>query len=216
MVLEPRVELLIATHNAGKIRELQQSLLELPIRLRYLDEFPEVATVEEIGKTYEENATLKAVGYSRQTGLYALADDSGLEVEALGGGPGVFSARFGGESASDQDRTQKLLRELLPYQDRDRTARFVCCMALGAWQSNLSEPRAYIPRVLNIAEGKCDGMIAPESRGGGGFGYDPVFIPRGFKKTFGELSADVKAGLSHRGKALAATRTFLTQFLKST
>lgn len=210
------MELLIATHNTGKIRELQQALRDLPIALRYLVEFPEIATIDETGQTYEANAVLKALGYARQTGLCALGDDSGLEVDALGGMPGVLSARFGGEKVSDQDRTQKLLRELTPYQDRERTARFVCCMAFAGWQPSDAVPRTSPPRVFNIAEGTCEGVIALEPRGVGGFGYDPIFIPHGYDETFGELSNVVKASLSHRAKALTATRMFLSQFLKAT
>lgn len=210
------LELLIASHNVGKIRELQQALRELPITLRYLSEFPEIAIIDETGQTYEENAILKALGYAEQTGICALGDDSGLEVDALGGKPGVLSARFGGENASDQARTLKLLRELLPHGDRERTARFVCCMAFAGWQSRGSEPRTNSPRLLNVSEGHCEGMIALEQRGTGGFGYDPIFIPRGYEETFGELSKDVKATLSHRAKALAATRMFLSQFLNAT
>ena len=210
------LELLIATHNAGKTRELQQALRSLPITLRYLAEFPEIATIDETGQTYEENAILKALGYAEQTGICALGDDSGLEVDALGGKPGVLSARFGGEDASDQDRTKKLLRELESHQDRERSARFVCCMAFAGWQSISSEARTTPPRVLNVSEGKCEGVITTEPRGAGGFGYDPIFIPLGYDETFGELSKDVKATLSHRAKALAAMREFLNSFLKQT
>jgi XTP/dITP diphosphohydrolase len=210
------LELLIATHNAGKIRELQETLRELPITLRYLAEFPHVSTVEETGDTYEENAILKALAYAEQTGLCAVGDDSGLEVDALGGRPGVLSARFGGENASDQDRTEKLLRELLSHRDRERTARFICCIAFVGWQLSGPVSRTDAPRVLNVSEGICEGVIAPEPRGTGGFGYDPVFIPSGYNESFGELAAQVKSTLSHRAKALSATREFLSQFLRAT
>lgn len=213
MILKPRMELLIATHNAGKIREIQQALAGLPITLRYLTEFASVSTVEETANTYEANAILKALGYAQQTGLYALADDSGIEVDALDGLPGVLSARFGGDGASDQDRRQKLLGELLPHRNCEPTARFVCLMAVAGWPSTTSNPNKNAPQVLNVSEGTCEGAIAEESRGMGGFGYDPIFIPSGYKETFGELSAEVKARLSHRAKALVATRAFLTQFL---
>jgi XTP/dITP diphosphohydrolase len=210
--LRPRPELLIATRNAGKIRELEEMLRELPVTLRSMAEFPDVASVEEVGKTYEENAIVKALSYSAQTGIFALADDSGLEVDALGGMPGVLSARFGGENATDQERTEKLLRTLLPYQDQELTARFVCCMAFAGWQSSDSGQRTSGPSVINVSAGTCEGVIARELRGTGGFGYDPIFIPRGYKKTFGELPAEVKRSLSHRGKALAGMRIFLSQF----
>ena len=123
------LEILIATRNAGKVREIQETLSSLPIKLRYLEEFANVSTVPEDGLTYEENAVLKALGYSRQTGICALADDSGLEVDALGGMPGVFSARFAGEHASDRKRIEKLLMALAEFEGSKRSARFVCCMA---------------------------------------------------------------------------------------
>ena len=126
MILKPGCEILIATHNPGKIREVQEALHSFPVKLRYLDEFAHVSSVDEVGRTYEENAALKALGYARQTGVCALADDSGLEVDSLGGKPGVFSARFGGEHASDPDRIQKLLTALSQHRSSDRGARFVC------------------------------------------------------------------------------------------
>lgn len=210
------MELLIATHNTGKIRELEQALRGLPITFRHLTDFPNTSVVEETGNTYKENAVLKAVSYSEQTGLYALADDSGLEVDALNGTPGVRSARFGGENASDSDRTEKLLQELLPYQGTERAARFVCCIALASGPANATNLGTAASQVVNIAQGICDGKIALAPRGTGGFGYDPVFIPAGYEATFGELSADVKAKLSHRSKALSEMRLFLTQFLRPT
>lgn len=193
-------------------------LQELPVTLRHLSEFPSIPTVAETGTTYEYNATLKALAYAAQTGICAIGDDSGLEVDALDGSPGVLSARFGGENASDEDRTQKLLRELLARPDRERTARFVCCIVFAGWSSGscLTAAGAEAPRVLNVSLGVCEGTIATEPRGTQGFGYDPVFIPTGFSATFGELSANVKARLSHRAKALSDTRTFLDHFLKST
>ena len=205
-------ELLIASSNAGKIRELTQMLSGLPITLRSLSEFPDVSTVAEVGHTYEENAVLKALGYSEQTGLYSLADDSGLEVDALGGQPGVLSARFGGETASDSDRTTKLLRTIATQENTNRAARFVCCMAVAGWPRDGAIKAR--PGVLNISEGKCEGTIATEPRGSRGFGYDPVFIPDGYAATFGELSEDVKSHISHRARALSKVRGFLEQFLK--
>lgn len=207
------MELLIATYNNGKIRELEQALRGLPITLRYLKDFPIASLVEETGETYEDNAVLKALAYSEQTGLYALADDSGLEVKALNGRPGVRSARFGGENASDSDRTQRLLQELVAYEAGERGARFVCYMAFAATPKPCDFPSAKT-QVLNISEGICEGTIAREPRGAGGFGYDPVFIPTGHEATFGELSPEIKSVLSHRAKAVSAMRLFLTQFLR--
>src|SRR5712691_2223708 len=161
----PRLEILLATRNGGKIREIQEALRELPIRLRYLEEFHDVAPVDEVGQTYKDNAVLKALNYSRQTGIYALADDSGLEIDALGGMPGLFSAQFGGPSVSDQERIEKLLRELSHHPDEKRTARFICCMALVAWESEKEQSDKTSGPVLHVTEGKCEGRIAKDSRG---------------------------------------------------
>lgn len=207
MILPPHFEILIATHNRGKVREVHNHLHTLPFKLRYLTEFPLVSTVAELGATYTENAVLKALGYARQTGLCALADDSGLEVDALAGGPGVHSARFGGENLSDHDRIQALLKKLSEQPNSRRGARFVCCMALAGWQSGTGVGE---PEVLNVIEAKCDGSIALEERGANGFGFDPLFVPDGYVETFAELPAEVKAQISHRAQALAAVRAFLS------
>jgi XTP/dITP diphosphohydrolase len=213
MILRSPVEILIGTHNKGKIREVYEALHSLPVKLRYLNEFPRVSVVDEIGRTYEENAVLKSLGYAKQTGVYALADDSGLEVDALGGGPGVYSARFGGERLSDHDRIQRLLAELSEQPRTERGARFVCCMALAGWQ--LTEG-AEAPQLLTLIEAKCEGSIAPQARGANGFGFDPVFVPNGYIATFAELPNAVKAKISHRAQALAAIRAFLRRCLPQT
>jgi XTP/dITP diphosphohydrolase len=206
MILPSPIEILIATHNRGKIREVRDALVSLPIKLRYLNEFPNLSLVNEVGRTYEENAVLKALGYARQTGLCALADDSGLEVDALAGGPGVHSARFGGENLSDPDRIQKLLADLSEEPRTRRGARFVCCMALAGWQPARGTGEL---RLLTLIEAKCEGSIALQARGANGFGFDPLFVPEGHLATFAELPEEVKAKISHRAQALAAIRTFL-------
>jgi len=213
MILPSPVEVLIATHNKGKIREVQQGLHSLPVKLRYLNEFSQVTPVDEVGRTYEENAVLKSLGYAKQTGLCALADDSGLEVDALGGGPGVHSARFGGESLSDHDRIQKLLLELSEQAGTKRSARFVCCMAFAGWQRTAVDGE---PRLLTLIEAKCEGSIAPQAQGANGFGFDPVFVPEGYLATFAELPSEVKAKISHRAQALAAIGAFLRRWLPPT
>ena len=213
MILPPPVEILIATHNQGKMREVHDQLHALPVKLRYLSEFPLVSTVAESGNTYSENAVLKALGYARQTGLCALADDSGLEVDALAGGPGVHSARFGGENLSDHDRIQVLLAELSEKPDSKRGARFVCCMALAGWPRGRPTGK---PEVLNLIEAKCYGSIALQPRGSRGFGFDPLFVPDGHVATFAELPNEVKAKISHRAQALAAVRAFLSCWLPQT
>jgi XTP/dITP diphosphohydrolase len=207
-----RLEVLIATSNRGKVREIQEALGTSQVKLRYLEDFPHISPVEETGETYRENAILKALNYSKQTGVCALADDSGLEVDALGGMPGVRSARFGGHGALDQDRIKKLLVALSQYPDRKRTARFICCMALANWKRGELAADA---RVLSVAEGKCEGLITHESRGANGFGFDPVFKPSGYDATFAEMSPDVKRLISHRAQALASIRDFLNHRLTS-
>src|SRR5882724_712070 len=216
MILNPPLEILVATRNAGKIREIQEALGSLPVKLRNLDEFPNVSSIEEVGQTYQENAALKALGYSKQTRLCALADDSGLEVEALGGMPGVFSARFGGEKASDAERIEKLLATLSEHPDSKRTARFVCCAALAGWQGEEQPMTQANPRLLKITEARCEGNIANAARGTSGFGFDPVFVPEDYSMTFAELPHEVKATISHRALALKAMRQFLDRWLAQT
>jgi XTP/dITP diphosphohydrolase len=199
MTKESAPELLIATGNKGKIAELRALLAALPLRLRNLAEFSGVADVEETGETFSDNAILKARAYAEQTGLWALADDSGLEVDALGGAPGVFSARYGGAGLSDSERVERLLKELSLSASQDRRARFISVIAIA-------DPAG---QIQNISTGKCEGWIAPAPRGTGGFGYDPVFIPEGFHQTFGELPPEVKENISHRAHALKAARLFL-------
>ena len=205
--------LLLGTRNAGKLREIEMILGELPWRLRSLQEFADIGVASEIGDTYTANAIAKAQFYARATGLCALADDSGLEVMALGGAPGVYSARYAGEGASDADRRALLLSELARVSEEselaavsqesspvaNRRARFVCAVSIAAPDGN----------VLNVAEGECRGTITLAPRGNNGFGYDPLFVPDGFDQTFAELSDSIKNSISHRARALLKTREFL-------
>ena len=197
-----RMHLLVATKNAGKVKELNALLADLPLKLRSLDEFPNIVEAEENGVTFAENAVLKAQSYARQTGLETLADDSGLEVEALGGKPGVFSARYAGENAGDAERIKKLLRELDETKDSERRARFVCAMAI-------SNPEG---EIKFLAEGACDGRISPAAKGTNGFGYDPVFVPEGYEQTFGELPDPIKRRISHRARAVKKIIQYLRAF----
>jgi XTP/dITP diphosphohydrolase len=192
-------ELLIATTNKGKIVELRSLLSSSSLPLRSLAEFPEVANVPETGATFAENAILKARGYATQTQLWTLADDSGLEVDALGGAPGVYSARYGGEGLSDADRVQRLLAALSQSNDADRHARFICVIAIA-------DPSG---EILNLSTGICEGTIAYAPRGANGFGYDPVFVPEGYEQSFGELPTAIKEIISHRARALSAAHSFL-------
>lgn len=205
------MEILIATYNLGKIREVSEALSPLPITVRTLDEFSNIEAVAETGDTYAANAVLKAVGYANQTGVLALADDSGLEVEALGGQPGVLSARFGGEGASDEDRIQKLLTMTFAVPAKARGARFVCCMAVAQPETDRSHDNG----LLTVIEKHCEGALTTASRGTNGFGYDPIFIPSSYTETFGELSSEIKSKISHRGQALTAVRAFLIARLAS-
>jgi XTP/dITP diphosphohydrolase len=207
------LELLVATYNQGKIREVEDGLAALPVKFRYLTEFANVYTVSEDGQTYRENAILKALGYAKQTGLRAVADDSGLEVDALGGRPGVFSARFGGEKLSDGDRIRRLLFELSEQANQARSARFVCCMAFAGWESSEELIRGDQPRLLTVTEGRCEGLIAPTPRGANGFGFDPVFVPIGYQDTFAQLPLELKARISHRGQALGEMQRFVSRWL---
>lgn len=198
-------ELLIATGNQGKIVELRSILSSLPLRLRSLAEFSGITDVEETGETFADNAVLKAQGYAGQTGFWTLADDSGLEVDALGGAPGVFSARYGGEGLSDAQRVERLLGELSQCAERERHARFVCVIAIA-------DPQG---QITNISTGKCEGQIALAPLGTGGFGYDPVFVPSGFNQTFGELPPEIKQHISHRSLALQGALAFLLNHFQS-
>lgn len=197
-----KMQILVGTKNAGKVRELENLLAEIPVELQSLDEFENVIEPEETGAGFADNAALKAVYYSEKTGLAALADDSGLEVSALNGAPGVYSARYAGKDSSNAEKIAKLLEELENSGNEDRSARFVCVIVLT---NEAGE-------IIFQAEGICDGKIANEPRGENGFGYDPVFIPEGFDETFGELSNDVKSRLSHRARAIEKIIRFLRDF----
>jgi len=159
--------------------------------------------VEETGSTFVENAELKAAGYALQTGLPAIADDSGLEVDALDGRPGVVSARYGGADTPFEKKIEMLLDEIKNSARPTRAARFVCAISVADENGNILETKT----------GICEGSIALNARGLGGFGYDPVFIPDGYDKTFGELSNEIKAKISHRGRAFREIIPFLRHFI---
>lgn len=197
-------ELLIATTNKGKTDEFANLLSGLPLKLRSLSEFADSPEVLETGTTFEENANLKAAAYAAETNLWTLADDSGLEVAALGGAPGVFSARYGGAALSDAERSAKLLSELEKTKNKERRARFVSVISLA-------NPAGAIQISAN---GVCDGVISLKSLGKNGFGYDSVFIPDGFKQTFGELDPMIKEKISHRTRATTEIMRFLQQFFE--
>jgi non-canonical purine NTP pyrophosphatase (RdgB/HAM1 family) len=192
--------LLLGTRNPGKVKEITSILGDSGWSFCSLQEFPNVETAEENGTTYAENAIAKARFYALATGLCTLADDSGLEVDALGGEPGVFSARYAGDNASDADRRVLLLSELAKTGATERRASFVSVVTIAGAEA----------AVLNVAEGVCEGTITYEERGDGGFGYDPLFIPDGYNQTFAELPNTIKNRISHRARALIQIRHFLT------
>ncbi|MBI3318657.1 MAG: RdgB/HAM1 family non-canonical purine NTP pyrophosphatase [Candidatus Omnitrophica bacterium] len=192
------VTLLLASRNRHKARELRRLLKGLPVRFLTLDQFPDIPPVEEDGATFRANAVKKGLQVSRRTILPVLAEDSGLEVRALGGRPGVRSARFVGERASDQANVAKLLKVMAPVPESRRQARFVCVMALSVGG-----------KLIRTFEGECPGSIASAAAGRTGFGYDPVFIPRGRLETMAQLGAAVKDAVSHRAKAAAQLKNWL-------
>jgi XTP/dITP diphosphohydrolase len=195
--------LLIATHNPGKKAEFAALLGDLPLELLTLDEAGLHFSVAEDGDTYAANALLKARGYAAPSGLLTLADDSGLDVDALDGAPGVYSARYGGPGLDDRARYELLLAALKDVPPSQRTARFRCVIAL-AWPDGRSE----------TAEGVCEGSIAIAPRGAHGFGYDPVFLlAERPGLTMAELSPEAKNALSHRARAAATAREILRRLL---
>ncbi len=190
------MDLLLATRNAHKTREFRE-LLGPGFDVINLSSFPEIAIPKETGRTFEENATLKAIAASKKLPNLVIADDSGLEVEALGSAPGIFSARYAGENAGDVPNVNKLLHELRKRNiaTEKRSARFRCVIAL-----------AQNGKVLGVFEGFVEGKIVDPPRGSGGFGYDPIFEPKGRDQTFAEMAPESKNQISHRGQAIAALR----------
>jgi len=184
--------ILIATTNEGKLREVQAVLAGLPARFVGLSGFPDVPQPVEDADTFEGNARSKALYYAAKTGVWALADDSGLEVDALGGAPGVYSARYAGEDAGDAANNAKLIEALRGIPSAQRTARFRCVVALARGEE-----------VCAIGRGAIEGVIIDEPRGANGFGYDPHFLVPSLGKTTAELPPEHKNRISHRGRALA-------------
>lgn len=199
------VKLLFATKNRGKLVELRKLLPIEGLELLCLEDLPSFPEVEEDGDTFAANACLKARAAMQFHGLAALADDSGLEVDALNGAPGVRSARYAGPGATDEDRYRKLLGELQEVADLDRSARFRCALAFADPEKS---------EELQVFEGRCEGVIIEGPRGEGGFGYDPVFLVPQEQKTFAELSADTKNAISHRGQAMQAFAQWFEGYLK--
>ena len=198
-------QLIVASRNVHKTHEIQR-ILGPDFAVRDLSEHPEIPETVEHGKTFEENAVIKATAASRELSALVIADDSGLEVDALGGAPGICSARYAGQSASDKQNIDKLLIELARTRVRQdqRSARFRCILAIA--QSG---------EILGVFEGIVAGTIVDLPRGRNGFGYDPIFLPKGLDQTFGELAPTEKDWLSHRARALEKLRAFLNVALGS-
>lgn len=183
-------ELVLASGNKGKLAEFQRLLDGLDVQIHSMKDYPEIGEIVEDGSTFAENALIKARAVCKATGKPAMADDSGLAVDALNGAPGIYSARFAGEQRSDADNNAKVLRLMETVADADRTARFFCVIAIV-----LPDGREY------TVEGTCEGIILHALRGEGGFGYDPLFYVESMNKTFAELTMEEKNRISHRGHA---------------
>ena len=194
------MKLLLATRNRNKVLEMQHALESTGWQVTMLSDIAGAPDVEEDGTTFQENALKKARSAAQFSKFWTLAEDSGLEIDPLGGEPGVKSARYAGEGASDADRIRKVLDRLTSVPDERRIARFRCAMCLIEPAGN-----------ENCFEGRCEGRIAQSSRGSSGFGYDPIFIPDGYDQTFAELGLGVKGKMSHRARAMQQVITFLRQ-----
>jgi XTP/dITP diphosphohydrolase len=199
------MHLIVATRNLHKTREIQE-IVGTEFTIYDLSRHPDLPEIAETGETFEENAILKAVGVSLRVPGLILADDSGLEVDALNGAPGVYSARYAGEPRDDRENVMKLLGELdrVDPNRHSRSARFRCVIAV-----------ARDGKPLKTFCGTVEGTIVDSPRGSGGFGYDPVFVPNGFNETFAELPATTKNRLSHRGRAIASALPFLKTALQT-
>jgi len=198
------MELILSTRNPDKLREIRQGLAGLPLTLRSAEEIAGAPDVEENGASYLENATKKALTLARLTGQWALGDDTGLEVESLGGQPGLYSARYAGVGVSYADNRRLVLQRLAGRSKAERAARFVCVMVVARPDGGIYS-----------AEGVADGYITEQEIGAQGFGYDAIFWVPSVGKTFAELTLEQKQAISHRGKALAAIRAYLAQTLRT-
>ncbi len=193
------IELVIATRNKKKVEEIRRILEGLPATFYSIDDFPGCPEVEEDTDTFEGNAAKKALTVARFSGRPAIADDSGLEVYALNRAPGVFSARYAGPDSNDRKNRERLLSEMNGIEENKRGARFVCYVAL-----------AFPDGKVETFEGFVEGSLGTEPRGSSGFGYDPIFYPAGYDRTFAEMNAGEKDALSHRGMALKKLREYLS------
>lgn len=194
------MRLLVATTNVGKVREIRELLADIPYELVGLDRLPPIAPPEETGRTFAENARAKALYYAAAAGELTVAEDSGLEIDALDGAPGVESARFGGTDTTYPQKFELIYQQLRERGAASSTARFVCALAV-----------ARNGRIEFEATGSVEGAIAPEPSGAGGFGYDPIFFYPPFGCTLAEVAAERKSAVSHRGNAFRQLRAYLNQ-----
>lgn len=197
-------KIVIATKNKGKVREMAAALQKLPVEVVSLAEFGQLPDAVEDGKTFEENARIKAAFYQKQTGCACIADDSGLEIEALGGAPGIYSARFAGHHADDTENNKKMVEELKHAGVTESAADYRCALVfIGADGKTFT------------ADGRCDGRVKLAAKGANGFGYDPYFYPEEYPgRTMAELTLEEKQAISHRGKALSELAAALEDYLK--
>ncbi len=199
------MEVIVSTRNKNKFKEISKILSDAKIKALSLDEFPKAPKrIKEDGKTFEDNACIKALKIANSTQKLTVADDSGLEVKALDSAPGVYSARFSGPGATYESNNRKLLKSLkdLPNK-KDRKARFVCAVAIADAKG-----------IIAVVEGVCSGYIALEEKGAKGFGYDPLFEVTAYKKTFAQLSPKIKNQISHRAKAFAKAKKVILRYIK--
>jgi XTP/dITP diphosphohydrolase len=193
---------ILATRNPGKVREIVAIYAPLELELRPLADYSEIPQMREEGTTYADNAAAKARAAALRVGLVALADDSGIEVDALGGAPGVHSARFLGASASDSERNARILFLLEGVPEERRTARYRAAVAVARPDGT-----------VRVFDGVCEGQVAVAPRGTAGFGYDPIFMPEGAQQTIAEIPLEVKNRISHRARALRAAEPYLREIL---
>lgn len=196
-----RTEIVIATRNVNKLLEVRAILNELPLEIKALIDYPDIPEIEETGATFVENAVLKAGASFESTQILSIADDSGLEVDALEGAPGVRSARFAGDNHDYSQNNRKLLATLENVPESERGAQFRCVAAIIG------------PGLKEITEGIVRGRIITEPRGDGGFGYDPLFVPDGFDRTFAELGEEIKNKISHRALAFEKVKEVLKKMI---
>ncbi|MDP8212704.1 MAG: XTP/dITP diphosphatase [Candidatus Zapsychrus exili] len=196
-------ELVVATKNKGKLREIKELLADFDLKITSLSDYPDAPEIIEDGKTFAQNALKKAVTIAMYTKKLTLGEDSGIQIKALGNRPGIYSARYSGENATDKKNNLKLLRELRGVSLARREARYRCFVAI-----------VDAKRIVDVASGSCSGLIAKKSVGKNGFGYDPLFFLPKYDKTFGELDPSIKAKISHRARALKKTKKIIESYLK--